>query len=212
MVELKEIADAVIKGDAPMVRELTEKKLAEGTSPVEILNDGLLAGMTVIGQKFKVLEIYVPEVLVAARAMRLGVEVLRPVLKEEDTKPLGIVVIGTVKGDIHNIGKNLVTMMMEGAGFNVIDLGINLPLETFLKGIEDHNPDIVGMSCLLTTTMRELKKNIDGFKEAGVRDDVKVMVGGAPVTEDYAMEAGADAYGADAIDAVEKAKELLAAA
>lgn len=209
MIEFKDISEAVIKADAPKVRELTEKKLAEGINPVEILNEGLLVGMAVIGKRFKALEIYVPEVLVSARAMRAGVEVLGPALKTQGSEPQGKVLVGTVKGDIHDIGKNLVTMMLEGAGFNVIDLGINITYEGFLDAVREHKPDIVGMSSLLTTTMRELKVNIDAFKEAGLRDSVKIMVGGAPVSEKYAMEAGADAYGADAMEAVEKAKEFL---
>lgn len=209
MVEMKEISEALMKGDAEKVKFLTEKKLSEGTSPLEILNNALIAGMTEVGKKFKTLEIFVPEVLVAARAMSWGVEALKPAWKGRDAKPLGTVVIGTVKGDLHNIGKNLVVMMMEGAGFKVIDLGINIPVEKFIQAIKEYQPDIVGMSSLLTTTMGEFKKNIEAFKNAGLREKIKVMVGGAPVNEKYALDSGADAYGGDAIDAVENAKELI---
>jgi 5-methyltetrahydrofolate--homocysteine methyltransferase len=209
MAEFKEIIESVIMGKAERVKELTEKKLAEGTSPIEILNAALIAGMTEVGKKFKALEIYVPEVLVAARAMNWGVETLKPYLMGKDVKPLGTVVIGTVKGDIHDVGKNLVVMMMEGAGFKVIDLGINIPVEKYTEAIKEFKPDIVGMSALLTTTMGEFKKNIETLKKIGLRDQVKIMVGGAPVTEKFAMDSGADAYGEDAIDAVEKAKKMM---
>jgi 5-methyltetrahydrofolate--homocysteine methyltransferase len=209
MVEFRDILEAVIKGDAQRVKELTEKRLIEGASPIEILNGALIAGMTEVGKKFKTLEIFVPEVLVAARAMTWGVEALKPAWKGKDVKPLGIVVIGTVKGDIHDVGKNLVVMMMQGAGFKVIDLGINIPVEKFIQAIKEYQPDIVGMSALLTTTMIEFKKNVEAFKNAGLRDKIKVMVGGAPVNEKYALDSGADAYGGDAIDAVEEAKKLI---
>jgi 5-methyltetrahydrofolate--homocysteine methyltransferase len=209
MVEFRDISEAVIKGDAQRVKELTEKKLIEGASPIEILNEALIAGMTEVGKKFKTSEIFVPEVLVAARAMTWGVEALEPAWKGKDVKPLCTVVIGTVKGDIHDVGKNLVVMMMKGAGFKVIDLGINIPVEKFIHAIKEYQPDIVGMSALLTTTMIEFKKNIEAFKNAGLRDKIKVMVGGAPVNEKYALDSGADAYGGDAIDAVEKAKKLI---
>jgi len=212
MVELRDISEALMQGDAQKVKDLTERKLAEGTPPLEILNNALIAGMTEVGRKFKALEIYVPEVLVSARAMSWGVEALKPAWKGRDVKPLGTVVIGSVKGDVHDIGKNLVVMMMEGAGFRVIDLGISIPVEKFIEAIKEHKPDIVGMSALLTTTMGEFKKNVETLKAAGLRDKVKVMVGGAPVNEKYALEAGADAYGADAIEAVEKAKKMIAKA
>jgi len=210
MVELRDISEALMQGDAQKVKDLTERKLSEGTPPLEILNNALIAGMTEVGRKFKALEIYVPEVLVSARAMSWGVEALKPAWKGKDAKPLGTVVIGSVKGDVHDIGKNLVVMMMEGAGFRVIDLGISIPVEKFIEAIKEHKPDIVGMSALLTTTMGEFKKNVETLKAAGLRDKVKVMVGGAPVNEKYALEAGADAYGADAIEAVEKAKKMIA--
>lgn len=212
MVELRDISEALMQGDAQKVKDLTERKLAEGTPPLEILNNALIAGMTEVGRKFKALEIYVPEVLVSARAMSWGVEALKPAWKGRDVKPLGTVVIGSVKGDVHDIGKNLVVMMMEGAGFKVIDLGISIPVEKFIEAIKEHKPDIVGMSALLTTTMGEFKKNVETLRATGLRDKVKIMVGGAPVNEKYALDAGADAYGADAIEAVEKAKKMIAKA
>jgi 5-methyltetrahydrofolate--homocysteine methyltransferase len=209
MASLQDISEALMKGDAEKVKGLVQEKLKDGTSPFEILNNALIAGMTEVGKKFKALEIYVPEVLVSARAMSWGVDALKPAWKGKDVKPLGTVVLGTVKGDLHDIGKNLVVMMMEGAGFKVIDLGINIPVEKFIQAIKEHQPDILGMSALLTTTMGEFKKNIEALKNSGFRDKVKVMVGGAPVSERYALDSGADAYGGDAVEAVEKAKELL---
>ena len=209
MVEMREISEALMKGDAEKVKNLTEKKLSEGASPLDILNNALIAGMDEVGKKFKTLEIFVPEVLVSARAMSFGVEALKPAWKGKEVRPLGTVVIGSVKGDVHDIGKNLVVIMMEGAGFKVIDLGINIPVEKFIEAIKEQKPDIIGMSALLTTTMGEFKKNIEALKRAGLRDEVKVMVGGAPVSEKYALDSGADAYGGDAIDAVEKAKKLV---
>jgi 5-methyltetrahydrofolate--homocysteine methyltransferase len=209
MASLQDISEALMKGDAERVKVLVQEKLKDGTSPFEILNNALIAGMTEVGKKFKALEIYVPEVLVSARAMSWGVDALKPAWKGKDVKPLGTVVLGTVKGDLHDIGKNLVVMMMEGAGFKVIDLGINIPGEKFIQAIEEHKPDILGMSALLTTTMGEFKKNIEALKNSGLRDKVKIMVGGAPVSEKYALDSGADAYGGDAIDAVEKAKILI---
>jgi len=209
MASLQDISEALMKGDAETVKGLVQEKLKDGMSPFEILNNALIAGMAEVGKKFKALEIYVPEVLVSARAMSWGVDALKPAWKGKDVKPLGTVVLGTVKGDLHDIGKNLVVMMMEGAGFKVIDIGINIPVEKFIQVIKEHKPDILGMSALLTTTMGEFKKNIEALKNSGLRDKVKVMVGGAPVSERYALDSGADAYGGDAIEAVEKAKELL---
>jgi len=209
MVEMREISEALMKGDAEKVKNLTEKKLSEGASPLDILNNALIAGMDEVGKIFTTLEIFVPEVLVSARAMSFGVEALKPAWKGKEVRPLGTVVIGSVKGDVHDIGKNLVVIMMEGAGFKVIDLGINIPVEKFIEAIKEQKPDIIGMSALLTTTMGEFKKNIEALKRAGLRDEVKVMVGGAPVSEMYALDSGADAYGGDAIEAVEKAKKLV---
>uniref|UniRef100_A0A7V4THQ4 Cobalamin-binding protein n=1 Tax=Candidatus Caldatribacterium saccharofermentans TaxID=1454753 RepID=A0A7V4THQ4_9BACT len=206
---LDQIARELFAGNAKAVAELVEKALNEGLSPQEILNDGLIKGMNEVGAKFKANEIYVPEVLIAARAMKAGMEILRPKLVETGVEPVAKMVIGTVKGDLHDIGKNLVAMMMEGAGFEIIDLGIDVPAEKFIQAVREHKPQLVGMSALLTTTMIQIRENIKAFKEAGIRDSVKIMVGGAPVTQKFADEVGADGYAPDAASAVDKAKELL---
>ncbi len=206
---LDQIARELFAGNAKAVAELVERALNEGLSPQEILNDGLIKGMNEVGAKFKANEIYVPEVLIAARAMKAGMEILRPKLVETGVEPVAKMVIGTVKGDLHDIGKNLVAMMMEGAGFQVIDLGIDVPAEKFIQAVHEHKPQLVGMSALLTTTMIQIRENIKAFKEAGIRDQVRIMVGGAPVTQKFADEVGADGYAPDAASAVDKAKELL---
>ncbi|MCS7242215.1 MAG: corrinoid protein [Candidatus Caldatribacterium sp.] len=206
---LEQISRELFAGNAKAVAELVEKALHEGFSPQEILNNGLIKGMNEVGVKFKANEIYVPEVLIAARAMKAGMEILRPKLVETGVEPVAKMVIGTVKGDLHDIGKNLVAMMMEGAGFQVIDLGIDVPAEKFIQAVREHKPQLVGMSALLTTTMIQIRENIKAFKEAGIRDAVKIMVGGAPVTQKFADEVGADGYAPDAASAVDKAKELL---
>lgn len=209
MNNLAEIAEALIEGDAPHVKHLTETALKAGTSPLDIVNQGLIKGMDVVGEKFRKMEISVPEVLISARAMHTSLEILKPLLSEHGIEARGTFMIGTVKGDIHDIGKNLVGMLMEGAGFNVIDLGVDLSALTFVDKIREHNPDIVGMSALLTVTMQEMEDIIKAIEAEGLRDSVKIMVGGAPVTQDFADKIGADAYGEDARDAVEKAKALL---
>lgn len=209
MVDLTNISEALIEGDAPTVKELTEKALQEGVPPIDIINKGLVKGMDVVGEEFRKMEISVPEVLISARAMHTSLEILKPLLAEHDVKPSGTLIIGTVKGDIHDIGKNLVGMLMEGAGFKVIDLGVDVPASTFIQKIKEESPDIVGMSALLTVTMQEMGDIITAIKEAGLRDDVKILIGGAPVTQEFAISIGADGYGEDARDAVEKAKSLL---
>lgn len=209
MADLQGIAENVIKGNAPEVERLVREAIDEGVSAADILNQGLVAGMNVVGDKFKKNEFYVPEVLIAARAMKAGMALLRPLLAETGVKPVAKFVIGTVKGDLHDIGKNLVAMMMEGAGFQVVDLGIDVPPEKFVEAIRTESPELVGMSALLTTTMISMKDTIEALEQAGVRDRVKVMIGGAPVTQDYADEIGADGYAPDAASAVDKAKELL---
>lgn len=209
MADLQGIAENVIKGNAPEVERLVREAIDEGVSAADILNQGLVAGMDVVGDKFKKNEFYVPEVLIAARAMKAGMALLRPLLAETGVKPVAKFVIGTVKGDLHDIGKNLVAMMMEGAGFQVVDLGIDVPPEKFVEAIRTESPELVGMSALLTTTMISMKDTIEALEQAGVRDRVKVMIGGAPVTQDYADEIGADGYAPDAASAVDKAKELL---
>jgi 5-methyltetrahydrofolate--homocysteine methyltransferase len=210
MVDLKMLAEAVIRGDAKECARLTQEGLDEGLSPQLLLNDGLMAGMAVVGERFKANEIYVPEVLVAARAMKAGMAILRPRLVETGAKPVGKVVLGTVKGDLHDIGKNIVGMMLEGAGFQVTDLGNDVAAERFIQAAKEQEAQIIGMSALLTTTMLNMKGTIEALKAAGLRERVKVMVGGAPVTQRFAEEIGADGYAENASLAVEKAKELLA--
>jgi len=206
---LNALKEAVIVGNANAAKELTEKALAENIPAKTILDDALIPGMMVVGEKFKNNEYYVPEVLIAARAMYAALDLLRPILSQSDIEPIGTVVIGTVKGDLHDIGKNLVRMMLEGGGFRVIDLGVDVAPEKFIEAIKEHNAQILAMSALLTTTMPSMKVTIDALKEAGLRDKVKVMVGGAPVTQQWADEIGADGYAPDAASAVDKAKELL---
>ncbi|KYK32642.1 MAG: methyltransferase [Theionarchaea archaeon DG-70-1] len=209
MTLLADIAEALIDGNAPRVKALTEEALTQGISPIDIVNSGLIKGMDVVGEQFRKMEISVPEVLISARAMHTSLEILKPLLSEQKVEPRGIFMIGTVKGDIHDIGKNLVGMLMEGAGFEVIDLGVDVPPEKFVEAVRNENPDIVGMSALLTITMQEMEEIIEAIEEAGLRTQVKIMVGGAPLTQEFADKIGADAYGEDARDAVEKAKTLL---
>ncbi len=210
MVDLGELAQRLIEGNAAEVDRLTKEAIQEGRGPAEILEGGLIAGMTVIGVRFKNNEIFVPEVLVAARAMKAGLAHLEPILSACGIPPAGKFVIGTVRGDIHDIGKNLVGMMLRGAGFQVIDLGVNTSLQKFLAAIQQHKPDILGMSALLTTTMGQMKTNIEAFHNAGLLEDMRVMVGGAPVSENYAAATGAHGYARDATQAVERAVKLLA--
>jgi 5-methyltetrahydrofolate--homocysteine methyltransferase len=206
---LKEVANAVISGDRKGIQELVEKALNEGISPEDIINKGLLSGMSVIGERFKKNEIFVPEVLVSARAMQKGMEILKPLIAKSSGIIKGKIVIGTVKGDLHDIGKNLVAMMLEGAGYQIIDLGIDVPPERFVQAIKENRPDVVGMSALLTTTMPQMKVTIDVIEKEGLRDKVKIIVGGAPVTEEFAKEIGADGYAEDAYSAVELVNRLL---
>jgi len=203
------IAQAVIDGDAPQVKQLTEEGLDQRIPPLDLINKGLIKGMDVVGEQFRNLEISVPEVLISARAMLTSMELLKPLLSKHDIKSRGTLIIGTVKGDIHDIGKNLVAMLMEGAGFEVIDLGVDVSPQQFVDEIKKSSPDIVGLSALLTITMQEMPEIIKAIEKAGLRTQVKIMVGGAPVTQDYCDSIGADAYGEDARDAVEKAQSLL---
>jgi len=211
MVNLHEISEALIVGNAKKVRELVDQALKEGVSPKEILDNALVPGMNVVGEKFKNNEYYVPEVLIAARAMHAGMDLIKPLLTQTGASYLGKVAIGTVRGDLHDIGKNLVAMMLEGSGFQIIDLGVDVPPEKFVEVAKNEGVNIVAMSALLTTTMLAMKDTISALKEAGIREKVKVMIGGAPVTQRYADEIGADGYAPDAATAVEKAKELLKA-
>lgn len=196
------------EGKAPLLKEMTEQALSEGHGAKEVLQEGLIAGMSVVGEDFKHNRLYVPQVLIAARAMKAGMAILKPLLiAGGDSQSAGTVIMGTVKGDLHDIGKNLVCMMAEGAGFEMVDLGVDQSADKFVDAVRKHNAGIVGMSALLTTTMPYMKVVIDRFKEEGL-EHVKVCVGGAPVSEMFAEEIGADGYGADASRAVELFQEL----
>ncbi len=206
----EQISELLQKGNMPEVVRLCQEAVHSGAPASEIL-EALLSGMSVIGGKFKRNEVFVPEVLIAARAMNGGLDVIKPLLASEGVQSIGKVVIGTVKGDLHDIGKNLVAMMLTGAGLEVIDLGVDVSAEKYVEAIEEHEADIVCMSALLTTTMTYMKTVLEAINERGIRDKVKVMVGGAPVTDEYALEIGADKYTADAATAAEEAKILLTA-
>lgn len=208
--KIQRIAENLYKGDIETVADLVQDALDAGMAPSEVLNDALLAGMDKVGKDFKEGVLFVPEVMFAARAMQAGMTVLRPLLAETDIASSGKCLVGTVKGDLHDIGKNLVTMMLDGGGFEAIDLGIDLAPGVFVEAVREHKPDLVGMSALLTTTMVQMKATIDALEEAGLRDSVKIMIGGAPVTASFAEQIGADAYAPDAATAVELARELTA--
>lgn len=209
MDELKDLAEKVEKGKHLEAEESTRKALDSGIQPYDVLLDGLQAGLAVVGERFKRNECFIPEVLLAARAMHSGMDILRPLLAESGSKPIGKIVLGTVQDDLHDIGKNMVGMMLEGAGFHVVDMGVNVPVERFVEAVEGEEEVILGLSALLSTTMPNLKTVIERLEENGLRDKIKVLVGGAPVTEIYAMEIGADGFAPDAANAVDKAKELL---
>lgn len=204
-----QIRTNVIEGNAPTTLELVKQALTNGIPAEQILNEGLIAAMAHVGKLFEEGEYYVPEMLIAARAMKGGLELLRPALAAAKVQAIGKIVIGTVQGDLHDIGKNLVAMMMEGAGFEVIDLGVDVTPEKFVEAIHAHQPQLVGCSALLTTTMPKMKATINAIERAGIRSRVKVLVGGAPVTARYASEIGADAYAPDASAAASIAKSLL---
>jgi 5-methyltetrahydrofolate--homocysteine methyltransferase len=205
----EEIASAVIAGDPAKSQELVKKALDGGAKPLDIVDQGLMAGMNVVGERFKRCDMFVPEVLMAAKAMNMGLDLVKPHLDSASRAGTGTVVIGTVKGDLHDIGKNLVAMLLESKGLNVVNLGVDVSAETFVNAVKQHSPQIVGMSALLTTTMLVMKDVIDALKEANLRDSVKVMIGGAPVTQDFATEIGADGYAPDAVTATDLAKGLL---
>lgn len=208
MADLKALAEAVISGDQGMAVQITKDAIAENTPPKTILDQGLIAGMEFLGERFKKNEVYIPEVLIAARAMKMAMQVLEPELAKAGVEPVGKFVVGTVQGDLHDIGKNLVAMMMKGAGFEVIDLGVDVTSEQFLERAKETGSTLIGMSALLTTTMPNMEKTIKAIKDSGL--DIKVMIGGAPVTQEYADKIGADGYSADAASAVEVAKRLVA--
>ncbi|TET96258.1 MAG: cobalamin-binding protein [Dehalococcoidia bacterium] len=207
---LGKIATNLYNGDDGSVAGLVQQALDQGLSPSEVLKGGLIAGMDEVGKDFKAGDLFVPEVLIAARAMHAGMGILRPLLAEGDVPSAGKYVIGTVKGDLHDIGKNLVKMMLEGAGFETVDVGTDVKPETFVAAVREHQPQLLGLSALLTTTMPGMKATIEALQEAGLRDTVKIMVGGAPVTAAFAEKIGADAYAPDAASAVDTARELVA--
>lgn len=209
MSVLNEIAEKVEKGDAAAVKELTEKALSDQATAKDILDNGLVNGMNSIGKKFKNNEVFIPEVLIAARAMKSGMEIIKPLLAEAKIESKGKIAIGTVKGDLHDIGKNIVVMMLEGAGYDVIDVGIDVTKEKFVEVIKNEKPDILGMSALLTTTMVYIKDVIEEVNNSGVRDDIKIIIGGAPITQAYSDEVGADGYAQDAASAVDVVKSLI---
>jgi len=210
MSKLEDIAANLMKGKANDVKALVEQALKEGEKPAKILNEGLLKGMSVIGERFKKNEVYVPEVLIAARAMKAGMQILQPKLTSAGVKPIGIAVIGTVKGDLHDIGKNLVGMMLEGAGFKVVDIGIDAEPQKFIDAAISNNASVIGVSALLTTTMTNMKAVIDAVKASKLAGKIKVMVGGAPVTQAFCDEIGANGYAPDAASAADLAKKLAA--
>lgn len=211
MADLEGLSVAVIDGKRDEVVAKVQQAIDEKVPPGKILNEGLVAGMSVVGKRFQKNVIYVPEVLIAARAMKGGMELLKPLLAEAGVEPVAVVVIGTVKGDLHDIGKNLVASLLEGGGFDVIDLGADVSVDKFVAAVKEKDPDLVCMSALLTVTMPSMKTTITALREAGIRDQVKVMIGGAPVTPEYASEIGADGYADNASSAVGKARELMAA-
>jgi 5-methyltetrahydrofolate--homocysteine methyltransferase len=208
MADLKALADAVIKGDQNTAAEITKAALDDGLSPESILNKGLIAAMDIVGNRFSKNEIYIPEMLIAARAMKSAMEILEPELVKAGVEPIGKFLIGTVQGDLHDIGKNLVAMMLKGAGFEVFDLGIDVPAERFVEQAKATHVQLVGISTLLTTTMPAMEKTVKALKNAGLA--AKIMVGGAPVTQDYADKIGADGYAPDAAMAARTAKKLVA--
>src|SRR5210317_1812468 len=203
------MAESLIAGKVDEVVNLTQEAVDGGLSPQDILEQGLLAGMDVVGKRFKAEEMFIPEVLRCAKCMHGAMEILRPLLAETGAEPIGTLIIGTVKGDLHDIGKNLVGMMFEGAGFDVVDIGIDKEPQVFVDAIKEHNAKLIGMSALLTTTMPKMGETINAIKEAGIRDQVKILVGGAPITAAFAEEIGADGYASNAASAVDKGKELL---
>ena len=210
--KMQTIAAALIDGDNGTVDQLTKEALEEGTVALEVMDDGLIAGMGIVGIKFRENFIFVPEVLACARAMKAGMAYIEPILSASGVKPIAKVVMGTVKGDLHDIGKNLCIMMLRGTGFEVIDLGVDTSADRFIEAVEEHEAPLMGMSALLTTTMPNMGKTIEAFIDADLRDNVKIMVGGAPVTQDFADDMGADGYGKDAMACVALAKRLMGVA
>jgi len=209
MTIFEKIADEVQKGHAAAVEALVNEAVSKNIPADRIMDDGLVEGMNIVGEMFKNNECFIPEVLVSARAMTVGLGILKPILAEKNVKPIGKAVIGTIQGDLHDIGKNIVGMLLQGAGFEIIDLGADVRVDRFVESAKATNADLVGMSALLTTTMINMKTVIDGLHKAGIRDRVKVIIGGAPVSQDYADRIGADGYATDAASGVDVAKKLL---
>jgi len=209
MQDLKVLHKAVIEGDARTAKRTTEQALAGGVKPLELVQDYLMPAMAEVGRRFETNEYFVPELLISARAMKAALELIRPLLAASGAEPVGRVALGTVKGDLHDIGKNLVGAMLEGGGFEVLDLGVNVSAEQFIAAVKEKKANIVAMSALLTTTMPSMKTTIDRLKEAGVRDQVKVLIGGAPITRKYAEQVGADGYSESAAGAVAMARQTL---
>jgi 5-methyltetrahydrofolate--homocysteine methyltransferase len=207
---LSKLSTAVIEGNFSDSPGLAQSALDEGLGADEVLNKGLMPGMDHVGVEFKAGNMFVPEVLRSARAMQAAMEIVRPLLADTDASSAGVVLLGTVKGDLHDIGKNLVGMMCEGAGFDVVDLGKDIDPDTFVDAVKEHNPDILGMSALLTTTMRAMEQTIKALEEAGIRDTVKIMIGGAPVTKAFGEQIGADGYAPNAASAADMAKQFVA--
>jgi corrinoid protein of di/trimethylamine methyltransferase len=211
MIELQKLHDAVLTGDAKTAKMVTEQALAGGVEPLKLVQDYMMPAMAEVGRRFETNEYFVPELLISARAMKAALELIRPLLIASGTEPVGRVALGTVKGDLHDIGKNLVGAMLEGGGFEVLDLGVNVSPEQFIAAVKEKKANIVAMSALLTTTMPSMKTTVDALKAAGVRDQVKVLIGGAPITADYAAEIGADGYSESAAGAVAAARKAVCA-
>jgi len=209
MANFEELSNGVIAGSEARVKELTKSAINEGIDPLEIVNRGFIPGMGVVGARFKAGEMFVPEVLMAARAMNAGMELVNPLIADTDVLSEGKVVIGTVKGDLHDIGKNLVAMMMDSGGFKVVNLGVDVAPEKFAEAVKEHKPQVVALSALLTTTMLAMKDTIEVLKEEGLRDSIKIIIGGAPVTQQFAGEIGADGYAPDAASATDLCKKLV---
>ena len=212
MPDLKELYEAVVSGNAKATQAITQQALADGVDPLKLVNEYMVPAMDEVGRRFEANEYFVPELLISARAMKASLELIRPLLVARGDKPVGRVAIGTVKGDLHDIGKNLVASLLEGGGFEVIDLGVNVTPEKFIETVNAKQANIIAMSALLTTTMPSMKTTIDALKQAGVRSKVKVLIGGAPITQKYADEIGADGYSENAVGAVALAKKAVASA
>ncbi len=211
MPDLKQLYEAVVSGDAKASQTITQQALAEGIDPLQLVNEYMVPAMDEVGRRFETNEYFVPELLISARAMKASLDLIRPLLAARGDQPVGRVAIGTVKGDLHDIGKNLVASLLEGGGFEVIDLGVNVAPEKFIETVREKKANIIAMSALLTTTMPSMKTTIEALKQAGVRNKVKVLIGGAPITQKYADEIGADGYSENAVGAVALAKKAVAA-